>query len=217
MLKFDANLFRIATAAQSKEETRYYLNGVFVEPCKAGGVTMTATDGRRLLCIHDETGHADESAIVRLTPEAFKACKPGKDDARRTVTIDGASATIHSFGHADDAPAVPVAVSATCRVDGTFPDWRRIIPAPEMKEGATLAAMAANFNGQYLSAFAKVAGELETHIDGHASRKASIMRVVGTDSGSPALILFSANIPAFGVLMPVRGDGATAAPDWYKA
>ena len=37
---------------QSTEQTRYYLCGVFIEPADEG-VTMTATDGHRLVTCHD--------------------------------------------------------------------------------------------------------------------------------------------------------------------
>lgn len=64
MLRFSVELYKAAMLAASTEETRYYLNGVFVEPCVYGGVTLTATDGHVLVCIRDLDGSADESAIV---------------------------------------------------------------------------------------------------------------------------------------------------------
>lgn len=43
----------------SKEETRYYLNGVLIEPAPQGGVFLVATDGHRLVCFHDPEGMTD--------------------------------------------------------------------------------------------------------------------------------------------------------------
>ena len=37
-MRFDADLYRIAAGFESTEQTRYYLNGVFIEPCLVGGV-----------------------------------------------------------------------------------------------------------------------------------------------------------------------------------
>ena len=210
MLRFDANLYRIATACQSHAEMRYYLNGVFVEPCPAGGVQLTTTDGHRLICIRDETGQADESAIIALSPDALKACKVGKGEARRTVTVEGLAATVRAVVSPDQGEAGDlVAMMARCRIDGTFPDYRRVIPTVEMPSKSI-----GSYNGNYLGDFAKIVGELEKHFNG-TTRPIAIMRVVGNDAGSPALVLFGNVSQAFGVIMPVRGDETHEAPEWF--
>ena len=81
IIRVNANLFRLAQMTVSTEETRYYLNGIFIQPHAVQGVLLVSTDGHRMTVIHDETGHADQSAIVRLSPEALKLCKLSKDGA----------------------------------------------------------------------------------------------------------------------------------------
>ena len=65
--KIDVNamLFKAARECQSSEETRYYLGGVYVQPHPERGALLVATDGHRLIAIHDETGICEKPAIVR--------------------------------------------------------------------------------------------------------------------------------------------------------
>ena len=55
-LNINAGLFYAASLFTSKEDARYYLQGVFVEPHPIEGITLTATDGVRLACIYDRSG-----------------------------------------------------------------------------------------------------------------------------------------------------------------
>lgn len=208
MLRFNANLYRIAFSCSSTEATRYYLDGVFVEPHAAGGVKLTATDGHRMLCIHDETGEADESAIIKLSPEAFKACKPGKRENRREVRVDGASATIQAFMSDKDEIGEAVAISASCRVDGTFPDYRRVIPVPAEFDGDSAPAA---FRYDQIDVFAKVAVDLAS-----GSKVASV-RIISSQLTAPALVLFPLSPNAFGVVMPIKvADASRAIPAWFS-
>lgn len=219
MLRFNANLYRIAMQCSSKEETRYYLQGVSVEPHAVKGVTLTTTDGHRLIAIHDEAGQADETAIIRLSPEALKACKPGKGDDRRIVTVDGPAATVHAFtSTAEDEIGEAIAISAKCRIDGSFPDWRRVVPQSPMvlEDGATFA----HFSGDYLASMGAVGVELEKHFDRYSLNPGAgrgVTKALITEPTSPALILWDKVPEAFGVLMPVRGGDAFKVPAWLNA
>lgn len=221
MIRCSANLFRIAYACVSIEETRYYLNGVFVEPHAQGGVTLTTTDGHRMLVVRDESGHADESAIIRLSPAALKECKQPKRGPDRVLVVDGADAQIRLVEQTDeeDKPVLSdtVAVSPRCRIDGTFPDYRRFVP----QSFATVGAPA--FSGAYLGDFGKVAGDLAAHF-GITTNRASVfangIRVLPTHDknpeGCPALIQFTATDKAFGILMPVRHKAGATLPEWFR-
>lgn len=76
-----ADLFRRTMMAQSTEETRYYLNGVRIEPCPEGGVLLIATDGHRLLVFRDADGFiSGGSATISLSSIMARAlsAKPWK-------------------------------------------------------------------------------------------------------------------------------------------
>lgn len=218
MMHFNANLFRIAALCRSKEETRYYLQGVFVKPHHAVGVTLTATDGHRLIVIHDETGFADECAIVRLGADALKQCKPKRGE-RRIVRIETGSKDADVCCAEADGALQPFAKAFDIRVDGAFPDYRRVVPK------AFGAAGAPHFAGAYISTFAAIAGELATHFLAWSSRDISIyrkdaMRILSDaedPNGAPAIVLWPYTPQAFGVLMPIALKDATAdtLPTWF--
>lgn len=207
MMQFNADLYRIAAMFQLNEQSRYYLCGVHVESCAAGGVVLTATDGQRLICVRDENGRADQSGIVALPTEALKACK-SKPREQRRVTVAGESATIEvSF---DAETWAPCAMAQNVIVDGAFPDVRRVIPTEIVQDASK--APHGWFDGRYVASFAAAAGELEKQA-GRAG-KAGVCYCV-SDADSPALVLFAAAPHAFGVLMPIRADDRRSPPAWF--
>ena len=208
MMQFNADLYRIAGTFVAKEETRYYMQGVFIEPCKSGGVQMTATDGTRLFCVRDEFGQADQSGIVRLSPEAMKLCRSKANTATR-VRIEGQDATIERQVETTE-DWQPIGLSGKVFIDGTFPDYRRIVPT-RIERDATNPGHPW-FAGRLAASFADAAVELEK-MSGRGSKAALCWRA--SDAGSPALVLFGASPHAFGVLMPLRGYTDTAPPAWF--
>ena len=234
MLRFNANLFRLAFTCSSNEETRFYLKGVFVEPHAQGGVTLTATDGHRLLCIRDESGQADESAIISLG-DALKLCKPKRDERRDVVIYTGSKdATVNvttidregvsTSGKKTGAEIItdsPIGMAYGVRVDGTFPDYRRVVPQEFTDNGAP------SLQGRYVSTFGDLAVELAAHIGRkplkHEQNRADTLRVLcGVDKDParmPALILFPAVDIAFGILMPcgIGKNPPADAPAWFRA
>ncbi len=220
MLRFDANLFRIAYAATSGEQTRYYLNGVFVEPHKSGGVTLTATDGHMLFSVHDPKGEADESAIITMSKDMLKFCKPPKTGKHaraglETIVFITTGAKEAHIAVSGDDYSEPVAVAYDVRIDGSFPDWRRVVPTNIDPEAAHPCFAAKNVGR--VGAFSV---DLGAHYE-----SGGMVRFVPTggrdpdgkkyESTSPTLLLWD-GIPAFGVLMPIRGSGKPSAlPGWF--
>lgn len=99
-IRVDANLLRLAHMAISKEETRYYLNGVHIEPHPVRGAILVATDGHRMVVIHDADAECDEDVIVKLPGYALAQCKLPRSllSEKRIATIDKASRTA-TVGH----------------------------------------------------------------------------------------------------------------------
>lgn len=206
MLDVNANLFRIAALAQSREETRYYLNGVFVEPHAIKGVTMTATDGHVLVSIYDETGTCEKPVIVQLAKAALQSCKAAKKDIepRRLVMSDLGNAFVRLCGK-------DVGISSQCIVDGTFPDWRSVVNSSQTKplgDGNSVPEPA--FNHSTLRVFCDIARELS---DGEY-RSLLITSKVKT---SAALVRFDGVSHAFGLIMPLKHDTKPELPFWYRA
>ncbi|WMT85597.1 hypothetical protein NO932_11725 [Pelagibacterium sp. 26DY04] len=190
----DATLFSAAALFQSSEETRYYLNGVHIEPRADGGVFIVATDGHRMLVCHDETGTIEGGSVIcRLGKDQLKACKPGRGEEgpRRVIASQGEPATV------TDAAGTPVAIMPKWQIEGSFPDWRRAMA------GADSAGGHDAFDSALFASFA-AAGKL---VAGNTR-----MRIETGSAGGPALIHFHAAGHVIGLLMPMRWDGGRGFP-----
>jgi hypothetical protein len=192
MIKVSANYFKAASLCVSKEETRYYLNGVFVEPCAAGGVTLTATDGHRLISIYDQSGTCTESAIVGLPKGALLKALPGGEVI---VSDDGI------FRH-DTFISMKSVV-----IDGSYPDWRRACVGA-FGSRPTFPAI----NSYYLSDFGKIAGIISGNLDSR------MIRLIGGETDADAAWVAFPNSPnVFGIIMPMRGDAPPKKYPWFIA
>ena len=207
----NANLFRIVSAFVSSEETRYYLKGVSIEPHPHWpGVTLTATDGHRLLSVYDATGSASRAAIIALPKDTLKACKPAKTDHARTLQIEfgeaktDTRATVLAAPINDAENAHPVAMAPRCEIDGSFPDWRRIAPCFPDDQTLSGAMGYIAYNATYITTFATAARELAQHLVTY--RRDSGRLRIRQNGGAAALITFCNFPDAFGALMPMRSD-----------
>lgn len=115
--------------AVSAEETRYYLNGVFLDTTAKGALRATATNGSLLArCDGPDPEGADAIAELAnkglIIPTRAVATLHGMlDDNDATVTLD----------MANEALAVTLEPwrLVTKLIDGTFPDADRVFPAIE--------------------------------------------------------------------------------------
>lgn len=186
----------------SAEATRYYLNGVHVEAHPEGGAVCVATDGHRMGLRRDQEGLVNEPAICRL-PKDLKAPAKTAIGSWAVMTRTGSCFAhlslverLHDRDH--DMAANAIARIEDCyqrfgdvRIDGTFPDYAKIIPSEA--EGDVIRA----FNGKYLSGF----GEHLT--------------IRGNSEIAPHTILDHADPEFFGILMPVRTQGGKR-QDWTR-
>jgi DNA polymerase-3 subunit beta len=112
--------------AISTEETRYYLNGIYFHAAE-GKLRCVATDGHRL-------------ALAEQAPPAGTEGMPGVIIPRKTIAelrrlIDGSNEDIKiSLSDAKIRFTVGSAVLVSKLIDGTFPDYDRVIPKNNDKE-----------------------------------------------------------------------------------
>lgn len=198
LVETSARLFSAVFLCVSKEETRYYLNGVYVHPHPEKGIMLVATDGHRLLVAHDEAGICTKPSIVAIDKEGAKALARS-DKERLVVSAEGVVSI----------PGLFLAAKSSI-IDGIYPDYVRLLK-PMLADIKASKRSAASFNGEYLSAFAKIAGRL-------SNPTTPSMRVVAFDEASPALVLFPSALAAnvFGILMPMRADVGNAFPAFMK-
>jgi len=164
--------------AVSNEETRYYLCGVQVE-INATGTTLAATNGHMLLAAHDDKNTLDEPVKLIIPADIVKGFKPAR--GQTLVELSTEDGKTWRLGNTLFQP-----------VDGTYPDWRRIVPkqTPE-----TISVQTAWFEPKYQLAMYKAAKEIDAICDIHP------------DGLNPALVHFhdgEKDCPMLGIIMPYR-------------
>lgn len=194
----NAALFARAVLAQSSEETRYWLNGVFIEPAPNGGALLVATNGHILLCLHDHDAIVTGSAIVNLPPALLKACKPTRQNAGPRLEV------------ADGVASVAGLQCADVLIDGSYPNYRRVIP----QDLDPSAGVFEQFDP--VNVLAPLAKALSPE------GRVNALRIIGPkkrdpDGWNPCLVL-GYDPAAFGVAMPVTAKGEImrdSLPGWF--
>lgn len=222
----DADVFARALLGVSKEETRYHLNGVHVSPSPAGGATLCATDGSMLIVLHDPEAYIVGEAIVKLErplqsalsasgillERRLLAARVSKKGRGRAFVIDqppskdNAPGSTHlaARGAVDDPDArVKGAQFGAVTIDGTFPDWRRVLP-----EELNSAAPVWPFDQSRLASIARAL----------CPRKSRNVCITPSKDGNAPMLVTSTAVggPAgFAVLMPLRNEPkAASVPAW---
>jgi len=147
---FSADLFARAAYAMSADPHRYYLSGVAVQPCAEGGVILVATNGTYLLAFHDPHAFydgAETSTIVQPSVATLKACRAAKDYGRvvvitgsRLEVVEAAPKTAEERSSALVGEGLRSHIQAEpCLVDGSFPEWRRVLAKGDLVEGTRAA------------------------------------------------------------------------------
>jgi hypothetical protein len=195
--RVDADLFSRANLARSTNPVRQYLNGVRIEPSVLGGVYLIGTDGHRLHCFYDAEGTANTAATIALRPHLLKECKPRRkavdNSYRRDLVIEGDCASVVTDAGAE-------ILDKGCIVEGSFPDWRRVVPRDNN------APVTASFDIRLVADAAKA---LTT-----GSKPVLRIYAAPTHGEASPHIAFGEMKNGFAVLMPIRGSGDHAMPEW---
>lgn len=118
------NMFSSARYAISTEETRYYLNGIYFHVLD-GSLLAVATDGHRLARIHAEQPSGVEIEGIIIPRKAIGEVLKVIDEVEGNVFIEISASKIRfTLGNT---------IITSKLIDGTFPDYRRIIPTQNDK------------------------------------------------------------------------------------
>ena len=116
--------------AISTEETRYYLNGIFLHTIETDGklkLRAVATDGHRLARADVEAPSGSEGMPGIIVPrKTVGELQKLVDDPDATVTIEVSDAKIRL--------TIGGVVMTSKLIDGTFPDYQRVIPTANDKK-----------------------------------------------------------------------------------
>lgn len=143
-----ARAFGKTQSCISTEETRYYLNGVFIHrPQSSGNLIFVATDGHRLARVELP---APEGAMAlpftggvichaNTVAEVLRMCRAKGAPETVTVAVTGGTRINPDNGEAEDvSPRLRFEVGGVTvlskPIDGTFPDYGRVIPTGNDKE-----------------------------------------------------------------------------------
>lgn len=230
-----ADLFFRANLGRSDEATRYYLNGVYVMPHKDGGAMMIGTNGHWLIAVRDPRGIVEGSAIVSLNKRMVTDLKAGSKDHRggfgykteRVLVVGADAAMIVLSGKAhktlndefvEPRPAtlellekpdrnVVSAQFADFIIDGTYPDWTRVIPTD-----ADATRPLPNVDQRYVALAVKALTE---------NKKGAVRFLPGPTEADPITVVASdkvqGNWEAAAVIMPMRGSSKVEVPSFWSA
>lgn len=187
----------------STEATRYYLNGVFIEPSPHGGATCVATDGHRMGIAYDPDGFVGQSVITRIPsiikPERGLFLRPwlvgvntGAGNGYIAI-VDG-----EKTDEREDTAEYAIERVEECTlrigrafIDGPFPDWRRAVP--EAKPTDVTRA----FNKKHLTSFG------------------DYVQFTGADEMSPQIVMTD-DKDFIGILIPSRPNKRDM-PEWLAS
>ena len=167
------DLLKSALFCASTEETRYYLKGVHLSTSGH----MVTTDGHRLFCA--KLAEAVPADVI-IPTETVKAALKLAGKRAETIELNG-----NTLGGVVFTP-----------VDGTFPDWRRVIPPMDgFKPGDDTTP--AHFNPDYIYDLGQMSRAL-------GSKTGTAFRIHAWDSASPHGVTFAGREDCFAVIMPMR-------------
>ncbi len=223
LVSVSARYFAIAASVAPKGDVRYYLNGVYIEPVtkkKGGGAIMVGTDGHRMILMHDKAGTCEAPVIIRaVTPSPMmSACTKsamgsGFGEVKLILTADNSLLIGPAGIDANDPEAVAMRPTyrgpEDPRIDGKYPDFRRVIPpAEELTPGLPGA-----YNGSYLADFCKLAKLIDSRYSGM-----KFYQKEPNGETNSIVVRCPSNDDFIGILMPMRdAKNVSAIPDWLKS
>lgn len=209
-IQVNANLVRLANYVVGKEFTRYYLEGVRIEPHPDGGVFVVATDGHRLVVAHDPDGHADESAIVKIPKFMLSECKTPKmfgSTRNLLVDVEAQYAKLVEVNTFKDGETQQDDIASAYKVivdHKDYVDWKRVVPT-EVKPAASVG-----FNPRYLKDLSSLGEDIAKTVKG--SQASFIIFTTAETGRGPCLVRFEGVDNIFAVLMPMVVNGVVPFP-----
>jgi len=175
------DLLKAAVLFTSKEETRYYLKGVSIQATPAT-IKVAATDGHRLFVARENQEENTETFSIIIPSETIATATKGVKYCH--LELSKISETQWRLGDTIFTP-----------IDGTFPEYSRIVPT-------SVSGETAQYNPEYIAGL----GKANKLLGG------SNTATIGYNGDKPALVTgdgYKAH-NALAVLMPMR----SAAEDW---
>jgi len=199
-LTINSRLVAAVAQFRAKQDIRYYLCGVYVEPIPTGGALIVATNGHALGLWRDKTATVERAAILRTDPELVAAC--ANKDAKILQIIDDRLTVVDKKGF--ELFVQPK--REKWELEGTYPNWRRVIPE----------------TGEELKLFDALNPNLVSTVEQALKIGTNGARFSGITFNQPAAngaILVTSNSQAaqdfLAVIMPLR-ESVSTKPKWIE-
>jgi len=114
--------------AVSTDETRYHLNGIYLEPIENNKYRMVATDGHRLACYEDTLFEGNSEFITKgiIIP------KKGIQEIRKILETEDKNIDLSIEGNHILLKSGTTFLSVRL-IEGQFPDYKQVIPRNNTK------------------------------------------------------------------------------------
>lgn len=177
-------LVRRAVKFAAVNDIRYYLNAVYVQPSKSGGVLVIASNGHVGIVLHDPNGWADKPYILPFNGKKNTAGLRAKE--ARYVAVSAENVPMATDFHGN-----PVFICTEKPIEAKYPDIAKIIfSLGEYTEGLVGA-----FNPDYIRLAA---------LSSHEKKYTNCVKFF-SKLGSASPVIFTTH-KGFGLIMPMRDD-----------
>lgn len=196
---------KAAQFAASTEETRFYLNGTCIELTKRHGAIAVATNGHIMLAFNcateEQCSYSGPDVSLIIPSDVLNGIKLEKHFSppailrQRTALEKGQDLNACEWEIQYAGKTVGFKM-----IDGTFPEWRRVLPRH------TTAEKPAQADFKYLAVAKKA-------FDMVSDTNKSLPNIIPQGMDGPAWLTFP-GVDGFGVLMPLRGWDGFEPPAW---
>jgi DNA polymerase III sliding clamp (beta) subunit (PCNA family) len=199
---------------RATEDVRYYLAGVYIEPCDTGGVRMIATNGHMLAVVRSVNSSAEESFILRVETNLAKEIQSSKAKPPRYLRVisrerpSQLERLSHGVGFEGEVQFIQ---PGPAEIDARYPDWRRVVPSDDkLKPGITQA-----YDAQYIVDALSLMLSKDRSGEARAARNCCAFFQEPKEP-SPVVIRTQ---DMMALIMPMRDDGnkvRVGAPSWLE-
>lgn len=201
LCRFNAVIFAAARRFADKHDCRESIRGVHVEASPDGGILLVATDGHRLVCMHDLGGSIDPSFGRTFSiPNIRLPCVSRRRyyEARTARVMTSPSTFPKAMIEILDEDSVMIGSVLVSLITSDFPDWRAVVP----DSIGIMEMHGAPYNPQYVIDF-----EAITMAYGMSNQGAF---TIWPRVDMAALVTWE-KCPAFAVIMPLSSSEARPA------
>lgn len=206
----------------AKKDVRYYLNGLCIEARPDGSAVVVGTNGHTLVAVHVpdaiEPEHRPGKPVQVIVPNSVLTSQ--KTAIRKTPFAIGLTIVAHADGETPAQLSLTIdgVTSAFAGLEGTYPDWRRVIPRPMMTADGGAKPALSGVAGHYdFSLLALHAASAEVYRPSKTALWSPVLLQSGPDRS--AVVTIPSHPEFLGIIMPRRvGDCAAdwTTPDWTE-